>query len=105
MKQETQIPLHPGEVLKSDYIDRFDGINQSTIADRIGVTRRAINEIVNKKRRVSPEIALKLAKLFGTKPEMWMTLQNKYDLWVNYNKNKNFIDNIVTVKGNRKRVS
>ena len=73
-------PTHPGEVLREEFLKPL-GISQTALARELGVSFRTINEIVNEKREVSPEMALKLARHFGTTPEFWLNLQMKYNLW------------------------
>lgn len=73
-------PTHPGEVLKEDFILPL-GISQSQLAKEIGTTFRTINEIVNHKRNISTEMAIRLARYFGTSEELWLNLQNQYDLY------------------------
>lgn len=73
-------PTHPGEVLTEDFL-RPLGLSQSALAKEIGTTFRTINEIVNEKRNMSPEMAIKLARYFGTSAELWLNLQNQYDIY------------------------
>lgn len=73
-------PVHPGEVLKQDFILPL-GISQSQLAKEIGTTFRTINEIVNHRRNISPEMAIRLARYFGTSEELWLNLQNQHDLY------------------------
>jgi addiction module HigA family antidote len=73
-------PVHPGEVLREEFLKPL-GLTQSQLAKELGVSFRAVNELVNEKRSVSPEMAIKLAKRFGTSPQFWLGLQMDYDLW------------------------
>jgi addiction module HigA family antidote len=73
-------PTHPGEILKKEFMEPF-GISQSQLAVELNTTFRTINEIVNEKRNISPEMAIRLAKYFGTSEELWLNLQNQYDLY------------------------
>jgi addiction module HigA family antidote len=57
------------------------GMTQVELADRIGVSYVRVNELVNEKRGVTPDTALRLAKLFGTTPEFWLNGQRNWDLW------------------------
>ena len=57
------------------------GITQSHLAKALHTSFRAINELVNEKRGITTEMALKLAKYFGTTPQLWLNLQNQYDLY------------------------
>lgn len=70
---------HPGEVLNADFLKPL-GLSQSALAKGIGTTFRTINELVNKKRNVSTEMAIKLSRYFETSVELWLNLQNQYDI-------------------------
>ncbi len=78
-------PTHPGEILEEEFIKPL-GLSQSKLAKELGVSVRAVNEIVNKKRGITPEMAIRLSKRFGTAAEFWLGLQMDYDLWKAYNK-------------------
>jgi addiction module HigA family antidote len=71
---------HPGEILRELYINEIEGLNQKVLAASIGVSFRTINQICNKRRGISPEVAVKLAKFFNTTPNLWLNLQTAYDL-------------------------
>ncbi|HZF93567.1 MAG TPA: HigA family addiction module antitoxin [Allosphingosinicella sp.] len=81
MKQTAFAPVavSPGSVLREEIGTRL-GISQDRLARAIGVSRLTINEIVNEKRAVTAEMALKLSKALGTDPEFWLTLQLGLDL-------------------------
>jgi addiction module HigA family antidote len=76
---ELLAPIHPGEVLLEEFL-RPMGISQNHLALKIGVPARRINEIVLKKRRVTADTALRLARFFGTSARFWLGLQMDYDL-------------------------
>lgn len=57
------------------------GLTQTELAERIRVSYPRVNEIVNGKRGITPDTALRLAKLFGTTPEFWLNGQRNWDLW------------------------
>lgn len=86
-------PTHPGEILKKEFMEPF-GITQSLLAKELNTTFRTINEIVNGKRNISPEMAVRLAKYFGTSEELWMNLQNQYDLYVVKSKKQDILNKI-----------
>jgi len=86
-------PTHPGEILLKDFIEPF-GLTQSQMAKEIGTTFRTINEIVNEKRNISPEMAVRLARYFGTSEELWMNLQAQYDLFAIKTKRKDILRHI-----------
>ncbi|WP_022850273.1 HigA family addiction module antitoxin [Limisalsivibrio acetivorans] len=71
---------HPGEILKELYIDETEGLTQKKLAESIGVSFRTVNQICNKRRGVTPEVAVRLGKFFSTTPELWLNLQMSYDL-------------------------
>jgi addiction module HigA family antidote len=74
-------PIHPGEVLLSDFLEPL-GLSQYRLAHDISVPPRRINEIVHGKRAVSADTALRLARYFGTSERFWLNLQARYDLEV-----------------------
>ncbi len=73
-------PTHPGEVLKEEFLIPLN-ITQTSLAKALHTSFRAINELVNCKRGITPEMALKLSKYFNTSPQLWLNLQNQYDLY------------------------
>ncbi len=73
-------PVHPGEILKEEFLSPLE-ITQSFLAKELHTSFRAINELVNKKRGITVEMSLRLSKYFGTSPQLWLNLQNKYDLY------------------------
>ena len=73
-------PTHPGEMLRREFLEPLE-ITQTELADRIGVSFPRVNEVVNGKRGVTPDTALRLSRLFGTTPEFWLNGQRNWDLW------------------------
>jgi addiction module HigA family antidote len=73
-------PTHPGEMLREDFLPDF-GLTVSSFAKALGVSRQTVNELVRERRSVSPEMALRLARLFGNTPEFWLNAQRAVDLW------------------------
>lgn len=71
--------VHPGEVLLEEFLKEFN-ISQNRLGREIGMSPRAVNEIVHGKRSITANSALRLAKYFGTSPEFWLNLQTSYDL-------------------------
>jgi addiction module HigA family antidote len=72
-------PPHPGRVIRQDCIEPL-GLTITAAANVLGVTRQALNNLVNGKAGVSPEMAVRVSKAFGGSPEMWLRLQANYDL-------------------------
>ncbi len=80
-KRERRIrPTHPGEILREDFLPDY-GLTVSTFAKVLGVSRQTVNELVRERRAVSPEMALRLSRLFGNTPEFWLNAQRAVDLW------------------------
>jgi addiction module HigA family antidote len=71
-------PIHPGLILQDEMEER--GISQTDLAKHIDVLPKSINEIAGGKRSISPIMAWKLSKAFGTSPQFWMNLQNNWEL-------------------------
>ncbi len=78
-------PVHPGEILLEEFLKPLN-MSQTELAKKLGVSYRTVNEIVNEKRSISPEMAIKLSAFFKTTPQFWMNLQRDYDLWRTYKK-------------------
>jgi addiction module HigA family antidote len=72
-------PPHPGRIVKQDCVEPL-GLTITEAARALGVTRQALNNLVNGKAGVSPEMAVRLSKAFGASPEMWLRLQANYEL-------------------------
>lgn len=73
-------PTHPGEILREDFIPDYE-LTVSGLAESLGVSRQTVNELLRERRALSPEMALRLSKLFGNTPEFWLNLQRAVDLW------------------------
>ena len=73
-------PTHPGEMLREDFLPDY-GLTPSGLAKAIGVSRQSIYELLRERRSVSPEMAIRLARLFGNSPEFWLNAQRAVDLW------------------------
>ena len=73
-------PTHPGEMLREDFIPDY-GLSVAGLAEAAGVSRQSVNELLRGRRAVSPEMALRLGRLFGNTPEFWMNAQRAVDLW------------------------
>jgi addiction module HigA family antidote len=72
-------PPHPGRIVRQDCLEPL-GLTVTKGAKALGVTRQALNNLVNCKSGVSPEMALRLSKAFGSSPEVWLRLQVNYEL-------------------------
>jgi len=73
-------PTHPGEMLREDFMPDY-GLTVKSLAEALGVSRQTVNELVKERRNISPEMALRLSRLFGNTPEFWLNAQRAVDLW------------------------
>ncbi len=76
---EKRLPVHPGEILLEEFVVPL-GLSRNRLAKHIGVTPRRVGEIVNGRRGVTADTALRLARYLGTTSEFWMNLQSRYEL-------------------------
>jgi len=72
-------PVHPGRIVRHDCLEPL-GLSVTRGAKVLGVSRQALNNIVNGKSGISPEMAIRLTKAFGSTPETWLRMQVAYDL-------------------------
>lgn len=76
----TRRPTHPGEMLREDFLPDYE-LSVAGLAEAAGVSRQSVNELLRERRAVSPEMALRLSRLFGNTAEFWMNAQRAVDLW------------------------
>ena len=81
MKNKELPPIHPGEILRGEFLEPME-ISQYRLAKDISVSPRRINEIVHGKRSITADTALRLGRFFGMSPQFWLNLQTRYDLEV-----------------------
>ncbi len=79
MKTNKLAPIHPGEILREEFM-KPHGLSQNALARALNVPPRRINEIVLEKRGITADTALRLARYFGTTAELWTGLQADHDL-------------------------
>ncbi len=84
-------PIHPGEVLREEFLKPF-GISEESLAQSIGASVQSVREIVSEKQSVTADTALRLAKFFGTSAQFWLGLQSDYDLDVTRKRLGNKLD-------------
>ena len=80
MRTRTRPPTHPGGIIKRHYLEPLS-ISISAAAAALKVSRKTLSKIVNERGAVTPEMALRLSKAFHTTPQVWLNLQQYYDLW------------------------
>lgn len=90
-------PTHPGEMLREDYILDYN-LTVARLAELLGVSRQSVNELLLERRSVSPEMALRLGRLFGNLPEFWLNAQRAVDLWVTSQSAKDDVSRIKPLK-------
>lgn len=78
-RDPNRCPTHPGEAL--DDIIPATGKTKSEIASLLGISRQHLYDILREKKPVSPEVAVRLGKLFGNGPDIWLRMQAAYDTW------------------------
>jgi len=76
----NRAPTHPGEMLLEEFLEPM-GISQRELANAIHAPYQRVNEIINKKRGITPSTALRLAKFFSVTEEFWLSLQLRWDLY------------------------
>jgi addiction module HigA family antidote len=86
-------PTHAGDILREEFLVPF-GLTQIQLAKELQTSFRAVNELINGKRGVTVEMALRLSKYFGTTPQLWLNLQNQYDLYKVLKNKKEIFDNL-----------
>jgi len=74
-----QNPPHPGEIVRKDCLEPLN-LTVTEAAEGLGVSRQTLSELVNGRRGISPNMAIRLSKAFGGSPESWLTQQMQYDL-------------------------
>ena len=99
MTENRLLPIHPGEVLAEEFLTPM-GLSQNKLAMDIHVSARRINEIVQGKRRITADTALRLARYFGMSPQFWLGLQMDYDLDVTSDELADRLDKEVRIATN-----
>ena len=79
MAENVFAPVTPGEMLREEFLIEY-GLSQNELARAVGISPNRIAEIVNNRRRITADTALRLSLYFGNSPEFWMNLQSHYDL-------------------------
>jgi addiction module HigA family antidote len=97
LRSSKRKPTHPGAILREDVLPALN-ITQADFANRLSVSRLTVSEVLHEKRAISPDMALRLAKLLNTTPESWLHMQQAVDLWELANKHKDTYDAIEPVK-------
>lgn len=86
-------PTHPGEMLREEFMPDLQ-LSVAALAKQLGVSRQSVNELVHERRALSPDMALRLARLFNTSPQYWLNMQRNVDLWDALDLNREAIETI-----------
>jgi addiction module HigA family antidote len=80
MRARKRQPAHPGRILKNHHLDPLS-MKMAELANVLGVSRKTVSKLANERGSITPDMALRLSRAFGTSPDLWMNLQKNYDLW------------------------
>src|SRR4030067_723934 len=80
MRERKRPPVHPGRILKKHHLLPLS-ISLTDLAKILGVSRKTISKIINERGSITPDMALRLSRAFNTTPDLWLGLQQEYDLW------------------------
>lgn len=80
LRDPKRRPTHPGAILREDVLPHI-GMTQKEFADRLGVSRLTVSDVLHEKRPVTPDMAMRLGRLLGNGPEVWLRMQQTLDLW------------------------
>lgn len=97
MTKNGMRPIHPGEVLREDFLKPLD-MSANSLANKLDVTPARINEIVREKRGITADTALRLAKYFDGSAQFWLNLQSTYELRLVETDDLDFLDSIEPIE-------
>lgn len=80
LRNSARRPTHPGAILREDVLPALQ-MTQTELAERLGVSRLSVSDILHERRVLSPEMAVRIGKLLNTSPESWLRMQEAVDLW------------------------
>ena len=80
LNKRRRAPGHPGGIIKRQYMEPL-GLSVTELADALHTSRKTISKIINERGAITAEMALRLSQAFRTTPQLWLNLQQNYDLW------------------------
>jgi len=80
MRARKRPPVHPGRILRNHHLIPL-AISITDLAGILGVSRKTASKIINERGSITPDMALRLSRAFNTTPNLWLGLQQEYDLW------------------------
>ncbi len=92
-KSRSIKPTHPGEMLREDFMPDYD-LTVAGLARQLGVSRQTVNELLRENRAITPDMALRLSRLFRNSPEFWLNAQRAVDLWLAKKENRRVLSRI-----------
>ena len=101
---KQRAPIHPGRILLEDFLEPLE-VTQTKLCIAIAVEPRRISEIINGKRSITPDTALRLGRFLKTGPELWLNLQQEYDLRIARRKLKRELQHIEPVQDRQNAVA
>ena len=96
LRTKNRRPTHPGAILREDVLPSLD-MTQTELAERLGVSRRTVSQVLHEHRPITPDMAIRLAHLLGGTPESWLNMQQTLDVWELERKNARSYDLIKKV--------
>jgi addiction module HigA family antidote len=96
LRSKQRKPTHPGAILREDVLPSLE-ISQTELADRLGVSRRTVSQILHEHRPLTPDMAIRLAHFLGTTAESWLNMQQALDVWELERKNARVYEQIEKV--------
>lgn len=96
LRSKERRPTHPGAILREDILRSLD-MTQTELAERLGVSRRTISQILQEHRPITPDMAIRLVHLLGGTPESWLNMQQTLDVWELERKNARIYEMIKKV--------
>jgi antitoxin HigA-1 len=96
LRSKNRKPTHPGAILREDVLPSLN-MTQTELADRLGVSRRSISQILHEHRPLTTDMAIRLAHFLGSTPESWLNMQQTLDVWELERKNARFYRQIEKV--------
>ena len=81
MREKKRQPTHPGAILKRQYLEPLN-LTISGLSLNLGISRKTLSKIINEHGSITPDMALRLSKALDTTPELWLNMQQTYDLWI-----------------------
>jgi len=97
----TERPCHPGEILREDFIPQYS-ISRKALASHLGLGVRTLGDLVNERRPITLDLALRLGEAFGTGAHYWLGLQMQHDVWVARRSDRIGIAKLSSLKSKRR---